>query len=77
MRKGQNLQTTPSKPCIKKYPTSFKKHGSYSFQGSYEESQLPSRFGLFWGSNPPLDGRKSSKNPFLGLNISQNQLKIT
>jgi hypothetical protein len=52
MRKGQNLQTAPSKPCIKKSPTSFKKPVSYSFQGSNEESQLPSRS---W----PLSGIKS------------------
>jgi hypothetical protein len=31
MRKGQNLQTAPSKHCIKKSPTSFKKHGLYRF----------------------------------------------
>jgi hypothetical protein len=71
MRKGQNLQTAPSKPCIKSSPTSFKRPGSYSFQGSNEESQLPSRSGLFLGSNPPSNGLKSSKNPFFGHNIRQ------
>ena len=74
MRKGQNLQTTPSKPCIKKSPTSFKKPDSYIFQGSYEESQLPSRSSLFLGSNPPSNGLKSSKNPFFRHNISQKSL---
>jgi hypothetical protein len=71
MRKGQNLQTTPSKPCIKKSPTSFKNPFSYSFQGSDEESQLPSRSGLFLGSNPPSNGLKILKKPLSGHNIRQ------
>jgi hypothetical protein len=71
MRKGQNLQTAPSKPCIKKSPTSFKKPGSYSFQGSDEESQLPSRSGLFLGSNPPSNGQDMPKKPLSGHNIRQ------
>ena len=76
MRKGQNLQIGPSKPCIKKSPTSFKKPGSYSFQGSDEESQLPSRSGLFLGSNPPPNGQDILKKPLFGHNIRQNKLKI-
>ena len=72
MRKGQNLQTAPSKPCIKKSPTRFKKPISYSFQGSDEESQLPSRSGLFWGSNPPSNGLKMLKKPISEHNISKN-----
>jgi hypothetical protein len=69
MRKCQNLQTAPSKPCIKKSPTSFKKPGYYSFQGSDEESQIPSRSGLFLGSNPPPNGQDMPKKPLSGHNI--------
>jgi len=76
MRKVQNLQIAPSKPYIKKYPTSFKNPSLYRFWGSDEESQFLSTSGLFLGSNPPSNGQKSSKNPFSRLNISQNQLKI-
>jgi hypothetical protein len=71
MRKGQNLQIAPSKPCLKKSPTSFKKSGSYSFQGSDEDSQLPSRSGLFLGSNPPPNGQDMLKKPLFGHNIRQ------
>jgi hypothetical protein len=76
MRKDQNLQTAPSKAYIKKSPPRFKKHGFYSFQGSYEESQLPSRSGLFVGSNPPSNGLKILKKPIYGHNISQNPQKL-
>jgi hypothetical protein len=76
MRKCQNLQTAPSKPYIKKYPTSFKNPGLYRFQGSYEESQLPSRSSLFLGSNPPSNGLKILKKPIYGHNISQNPQKL-
>jgi hypothetical protein len=76
MRKDQNLQTAPSKSCIKKSPPSFKKPGFYSFQGSYEESQLPSRSGLFVGSNPPSNGLKILKKPIYGHNVSQNPQKL-
>ena len=53
-------------PTSKISPTRFKKDVPYIFQGSYEESQLPSRSSLFLGSNPPSNGLKSSKNPFFG-----------
>jgi hypothetical protein len=71
MRKGQNLRTAPSKPCLKKSPTSFKKPGSYSFQGSDEDSQLPSIFGLFLGPSPPPNGQDMLKKPLSGHNIRQ------
>jgi hypothetical protein len=71
MRKDQNLQTAPSKPDIKKSPTSFINPGSYSFQGSYEESQLPSRYDLFLGSNPPPNGQDMLKKTLFGHNIRQ------
>jgi hypothetical protein len=76
MRKGQNLQTAPSKPCIKKSPQGFKRPGFYSFQGSDEESQLPSRYGLFLGSNPPSNGLKILKKPILGIISVKNQFCI-
>jgi hypothetical protein len=61
-----------SKTLHQKYPAIFKKPSSYSFQGSDEESQLPSRSGLFLGSNPPPNGQDILKQPLSGHNIRPN-----
>jgi hypothetical protein len=41
MRKGQNLQTAPSKPCIKKSPQGFKKPVFYSFHAQMRKLNFP------------------------------------
>jgi hypothetical protein len=76
MRKGQNLQTAPSKPCIKKSPTSFKKPGFYSFQAQMRNPNFPQDLASFWDQIPLQMASKSSKNHFLVIISVKNQFCI-
>jgi hypothetical protein len=59
MRKGQNLQTAPSKPCIKKSPTSFKKPGFIVFKAQMRNPNFPQDLASFWDQIP----LQMAKNP--------------